>query len=256
MANDTVTLALEGDVSLPAFAEAVQRFSGLVDALSRDVAGHPELRWVVSELEAGSALATARGVGEPAAVESVADAYLEVGQALERGVEPAFAGSVRDEAFALMSVMDHEIEAIRFETAKADATVRRIERPAEETAPTGPPAAVSAAYGGVQGRVQTLTSRGGLRFTLYDTLFDRAVSCYLEEGMEDIMRDVWGRVAVVEGWVMRDRVTGRPQTVRRVRGVTVVHGATPDAYLAARGAVQPTPSSPAPEITIRRLRDA
>ena len=82
------------------------------------------------------------------------------------------------------------------------------------------------AYGGVTGRIQTLSSRGGLRFTLFDTLFDRAVSCYLAEGQEELMRDVWGRMAVVEGLVTRDRATGRPQVIRSVRGVTVVRGAT------------------------------
>lgn len=258
MVNDTVTLALEGDVSLPAFAEAVSRFSGLVAALSRDVVRHPELRWVVSELEAGSALAAARGIGEATAVESVANAYIEVGRALEEGLEPPFPGSVRDEARALVSLINADVEAIRFETAEAEATVRRIEGPVEEieTAEGGAVVVAVAAYGGVQGRVQTLSSRGGLRFTLYDTLFDRAVSCYLDEGQEDIMRDVWGRVAVVEGRVTRDRVTGRPQTVRRVRRVTVVHEASPDAYLDARGAVRPPPSSPDPEVTIRHLRDA
>jgi hypothetical protein len=258
MVNDTVTLALEGDVSLPVFAEAVSRFNRLVSALSRDVIRHPELRWVVSELEAGSALATARGIGEIAAVESVAKAYVDVGRALERGLEPPFAGSVRDEAGALASLIHGDVEAIRFETAEGEATVRRIENAAEELEiAEGHAVAIAAsAYGGVQGRIQTLSSRGGLRFTLYDTLFDRPVSCYLDEGQEDIMRDVWGRVAVVEGRVTRDRVTGRPKTVRRVRRVTVVHEAGPDAYLAASGAVRPVPSSPDPEVTIRHLRDA
>ncbi len=258
MVNDTVTLALEGDVSLPAFSEAVSRFSRLVAALSRDVVRHPELRWVVSELEAGSALATARGIGEVAAVESVAKAYVEVGRALERGLEPPFAGSVRDEAGALASLINGDVEVDPVRDCRRgghgppDREGRRGARDRQGHAV----AIAASAYGGVQGRIQTLSSRGGLRFTLYDTLFDRAVSCYLDEGQEDIMRDVWGRVAVVEGRVTRDRVTGRPKTVRRVRRVTVVHEAGPDAYLAASGAVRPVPSSPDPEVTIRHLRDA
>jgi len=110
------------------------------------------------------------------------------------------------------------------------------------------------AYGGVQGRVQTLTNRGGLRCTLYDTLFDRAVSCYLEQGHEDIMRDVWGRVAVVEGLVSRDQITGRPQVVRGVRNVTVVRQTRSDAWTSTRGILPPGPAEP--EVVIRALRDA
>jgi len=258
MADDTVTLNLQGEVSLAVFAKAVAHFSALVDALSRDVAGHPELRWVITELEAGSALATARGLGDVDAVESVTAAFIGVGNALERGIEPPYPTSIRHEALALASMIDGEVELIRFETARAEAIVQSSPRRAEEAAP-GIPTTLSAsrqAYGGVQGRVQTLFSRGGLRFTLFDTLFDRAVSCYLEEGQEDIMRDVWGRVAVVEGVVSRDQTSGRPQTVRNVRRVTVVRETTPDAYRATRGLLRPATGNPQPEVTIRALRDA
>ena len=103
------------------------------------------------------------------------------------------------------------------------------------------------AYGGVTGRIQTLSSQGGLRFTLFDTFFDRAVSCYLAEGQEELMRDVWGRMAVVEGLVTRDRATGRPQVIRSVRGVTVVRDAEPDAYLASRGVLRDATARRSPE---------
>ena len=112
------------------------------------------------------------------------------------------------------------------------------------------------AYGGVTGRIQTLSSRGGLRFTLFDTLFDRAVSCYLAEGQEELMRDVWGRMAVVEGLVTRDRVTGRPQVIRGVRRVAIVREADPDAYLASRGVLREGTARRSPEEAIRELRSA
>lgn len=51
------------------------------------------------------------------------------------------------------------------------------------------------AYSAIEGVVQTLTSRRGLRFTLFDSLHDQAVSCYLEDGQEELMRGVWGRRA-------------------------------------------------------------
>lgn len=254
--GDTVTLALQGEVTLDAFSRAVLHFSRLVDGLSADVAAPETLRWVITELEAGSAIMTARGVGDAAAAASVSTAYIGVGKALERGDPASLPERIRDEARALIAVIDGGVEAVRFETAEADATIRSLEEAFATSGALEAPAPQPVAYGGVTGRVHTLSSRGGLRFTLYDTLFDRAVSCYLDEGQEEIMRDVWGRMAVVEGLVTRDRVTGRPQVIRGVRGVTVVHEAEPDAYLRSRGVLQRDPAGGTPEDAIRELRSA
>jgi len=145
---------------------------------------------------------------------------------------------------------------VRFETAEADATIRSLEEAFAASGAPESPSPQPVAYGGVTGRVQTLSSRGGLRFTLYDVLFDRAVSCYLAEGQEEIMRDVWGRMAVVEGLVTRDRVTGRPQVVRGVRGVTVVREAVSDRYVDSRGILEASFAGRPPEEVIRKLRSA
>jgi hypothetical protein len=106
--------------------------------------------------------------------------------------------------------------------------------------------------------VQTLSSRGGLRFTLYDTLNDRAVSCYLAEDFDqEHMRDVWGRRAIIEGWVKRDATSGRPLTIRRVSNVVVRPETEPGgSYREARAAVPLSDSTLLPELVIRRLRDA
>ena len=254
--SDTVTLALQGEVTLYAFSRAALHFNRLVDALSADVARSEGLRWVITELEAGSAIMTARGVGDPVAAASVSTAYIGVGKALERGDASNLPERVRDEARAVVAVIESGVEAVRFETAEADATIRSLEEAFAASGAPESPSPQPVAYGGVTGRVQTLSSRGGLRFTLYDVLFDRAVSCYLAEGQEEIMLDVWGRMAVVEGLVTRDRVTGRPQVIRNVRGVTVVRDADPDAYLASRGILRRDPGDRPPEEAVRELRSA
>jgi len=96
--SDTVTLALQGEVTLDAFSRAALHFNRLVDALSADVAGSEGLRWVITELEAGSAIMTARGVGDPATAESVSTAYIDVGKALERGEPSSLPAKVQHEA--------------------------------------------------------------------------------------------------------------------------------------------------------------
>lgn len=251
MANDTVTLALHGEVSLQAFAEAVQRFDKLVKALARDT-GARKTKWQVIDLEVGSTLTTARGTGQDGQdaqerVEGVVRNFLRVGRALERHEPLDFSKQVRDEARQLTALLNGDVTAIRFETAEADATVRAVSA-------LVPPEQSFVTYGAVEGRVQTLTSRGGLRFTLYDLFHDRAVSCYLAPGYEDQMRDAWGRRAVVEGRVSRDGATGRPLAIRSVTNVAVLREVEPSAYRGVRG-ISPSGGLSA-EDAVRRIRDA
>jgi hypothetical protein len=255
--SDTVTLALQGTVSLSEFSTAVARFNALVAALAVEAKVEGVI-WQIDGLEYSSAITTARGVPEngtkPEEIDRVVRAYLEVGQALERGETIPYPPTVSKEAQDIANLLrGSAIEAIRFETAESEAIV-------QEPTVAVPVPAVSVereeAYGAVTGRIQTLSNRNSLRFTLYDLIRDRAVSCYLVAGRESIMRQVWGHVATVEGWVSRDPKTGRPLTVRRVSNVTVLAEVEPQGYINARGALPRKESDPLPEVLTRRLRDA
>ena len=252
--SDTVTLELQGSVSLKQFAEAVARFQGLISALSAE--SKLKVRWEVEHLVAGSATVTSRALPEngfvPERVEEVVSNYLEVGRALESHGTIPYPESVRKEARGIAEVLRTGVEAVRFETAESDATVREI----TPTTPSAPSASQPVrSYGGATGRVQTLTSRSELRFTLYDRLYNRAVSCYLGEGQEPTMREMWDKVATVEGLVTRDPLTGRPLTVRRVAKITPLAEGAPQDYMNARAVLPLAPDDPSPEEAIRRLRN-
>jgi hypothetical protein len=258
MADDTVTLALQGDVSLEAYADALSHFRNLVAALASE-AKAADVVWQIEDLEYSSAITTVRGVPtngtRPESIARVVRSYLEVGQALERRSTIPFHETVRTEAHAILTVLSNvSVEAVRFETAEADAIVR--EQPMLDPPRVPLPQRADPTYGAVTGRVQTLTSRTGLRFTVYDHIHDRAVSCYLVEGQESMMRQMWDRVATVEGIVTRDPLTGRPLTVRKISKVTPLAEAEPQTYQNARGALPHREGDPAPEDVIRRLRDA
>ncbi len=75
-----------------------------------------------------------------------------------------------------------------------------------------------------------------------------------EEGQEDIMREMWGKLAIVEGEIRRDR-NGRPIAVRHIHNMHEVPEGRRGNYLAARGVAPRKPGSPRPEEIIRRLRD-
>jgi hypothetical protein len=258
--SDTVTLALQGTVSLADFSDAVSRFHALIDALAADTRVE-DVEWKIDGLDYSSAITTARGVslngGDPDRIERVVHAYLEVGEALESGGTIPFKAPVQKEAQGLADLLrkSPEIEAVRFETAEAEAIIRGPQAELPPALQLVKATKQEASYGSVTGRVQTLSSRNSLRFVVYDHINDRAVSCYLVKGRESMMRQMWDRVATVEGWVSRDPETGRPLTVRRVSNVTPLTEVEPWEYQRARGVIPHNADDP-PETQIRRLRDA
>jgi hypothetical protein len=145
-------------------------------------------------------------------------------------------------------VDEDDIDEVRFETADEEAVIR-----APLPAPSNP-VVPSRDWGSVIGRVQTLQGRGQLRFTIYDLLRDRAVSCYLQAGQEEIMRGAWGRLVEVEGEVSRDPVTDAPLSVRKVTSVTQFPDPTAGTWRSARGVVL-SPGAPPAEDVIREIRD-
>ena len=252
MSNDSITLALYGEVQIEDFASAMDSFRRLIAALTRD-AGRQSVEWIITNLDAGIATVTVRGESPSLeTVEHIAQAYLTVGRALSEGELVPYHRKVRNSADKLIDLLDGRISSIRFETVEADVIIRSETAREYVSAP-----ALVTAYGAIEGVVQALNMRGGLRFTLYDTIFDKAVSCYLEEGRESIMRDAWGRRAIVEGTVARDSDTGRAVSVRQVSDVEIKRDPEPWSYRRARAVSPRRPDDELlPEDRIRRLRDA
>ncbi len=272
MPDNTVTLVLDGDVPLVEFAKAIANFNELVAALSAEV-GHSSLDWVIQDLSYSSALASALAIGPPQDIDSVIVAYGEVGTALETDAPIKYQEPVRTAAKKLISISDARIKVVRLQTAKTEAMVSIAPQPQPDVVgeaqalelkpgPVLVPASSMKifphqhAFGAVRGRIQTLTNRGGLRFTLYDLLYDKAVSCYFEEGKQELIRDMWGRMAIVEGLVSRDPQSGRPISIRRVGNITpVIEPQDSLDYRDALGAA-PSLSGLSPEEAIRKIRDA
>lgn len=251
MAANTVKFRLDGRVSLGLFADGIQHFRGLVDALTAELSREAAIEWEVEELEGGSAVTVIRGESEqPAGVERVCRAVVDVGKTIQRGGDLLYGDTVRSQARGVTAILNGRVTAITFETPEDEAII--YSRPPGEA----PPPPLLRSYGAVEGRVETLSRRGGLRFSLYDPLDDRAISCYLQEGLQDRMRDAWGHRAIVEGVVSRDPTTGRAINIRRVSNVIVYPDVPAGTYLRARGVVPIGPDGLSPEEAIRRVRDA
>jgi hypothetical protein len=253
MPKDTITLALSGDnLRLEAFAKAVSELFSLLDSLSREIGGREQITWVVQDLSGSSAIAVIRGItpSKPELVESIVAGYGTIGHALEVASAIPYPDRVAIHARAIADLLRNgsEIESIRFETPDQDSIIR------PQPTQTFQPSHLTVAFGAVEGNVQTLTNRGGLRFTLYDQLFDKAVSCYLRPGDEERMRNLWGKRVIIEGRVARDPISGRAVTIRDISEITpLVEGG---GYQRAKGALPFKPGQLSPEELIRRVRDA
>ena len=124
MAANTVTLVLDGEVTLSEFAKAITNFGELVKALSAE-SGAPSLDWIIQDLQVSSSLASVMAIGEEKAIEAVITSYENVGQALESNSEIPYSEPVRSAAKKIVSIEDYRrIPSVRFETAKREAIVR------------------------------------------------------------------------------------------------------------------------------------
>lgn len=258
MRKNTATIALNGDVSLDDFAIAVGAFSKLMKSLSGQVAKSAKVEWIVESLEISSAIATVRGVSttDPDdfdSIEDVIEAYERVGRAAQSRRTIPFGPNVRKPVSDLAALLNGQITSLRFETEEFDA---EIFSPSIRGAANTTESDVT--QGAAQGRVQSMSSRGGLRFTIYDSIDDHAISCYLSPGCEDQMRNAWGRLAIVEGLIRRNPITGLISTVRDIgpHGIVVLEESNPNGWREAVGCAPARTGSISAEDAIRRMRDA
>ena len=253
MAKDTITLALNGDVPLNLFVKAMSHLNNLVEALSDDIGVGDKVKWFIDDLQPGSAIVTMRGESDiDNDVERIVSAYGDLGQSLEMGMRPKYSKRVITEAMAITGILNGSVTSVRFETPDVDAMVAS---PTKVGLMAELKLVPRIALGAVRGQIETISRHKGLRFNLYDSTYNRAVACYLENDKEGIMREMWGKCAIVEGDITRDNL-GRPVAIRHIVNIREAQEAKRGSYLAARGAAPRKADAPKPEEVIRRLRDA
>lgn len=250
MSGDSVTFRLDGEVTISALADALSRFKLVLDELQRDHSA--TVTWVVAGLDYGSASATAQALAaddhSAALVPGMVDDYLASARRVSLGETDQGKPLLR--LVRNLAELADEANPLTLETDD-DEVVFSL-GPGSDTDPVPQPQDTKA-LGTVRGRVETLSHRRGLTFTVYALVDDRAVRCHLQAGDEQLMRDAWGRIADVSGLVTFDGVSGRPRNVRQVTSIEIVEDGDPMGFLDAQGVVGG--SEPA-EQSIRRIRDA
>lgn len=262
MAKDTATLILNGEVVLADYAKAINSFLSLIVALQSDYASGARIDWKIEELETGSTTTTVRGIVETEtdipAVEQVVTAYEGVGESVVRGDISAYSSNVQSAVNELINISNGRIPSLRFETVDTDWEISRAALQTES-----PVEALSGrdftcdleAHGAVKGRIQSLSREKRHRFTLYELNTHQPVRCFLTPDYEEIMREAWGKLAIVEGIVRRNPETGLPTSVRQVKALKILPEEAPGAWREALGCAPDYTGGVPPAEAVRRLRD-
>lgn len=247
MPGKTLTFELGGEVKIDDLENGVARFRRLVSALAAGVA----VTWIVEDLNIGSATITIRPESsDDVGVERILKDYANVGYSLAEGEPLQYVQGNVTKAAHEIALLAETHEYIRFETPYTDYTIY-----GNGTTPKKPDSRRTS-IGAVTGTVQTLSNRARLRFSLYDTIHDKSVSCYLNSGQEEQMREAWGRRTRVTGTVSREADSGRPISIRDILKIELLEDVAPGSYKLAKGAVPWQPGDMPPEEAVRRVRDS
>lgn len=251
MANNKITLKLEGTVPLDLFNKAVAHFASLVAHLTQDIVGVNGVEWTVTELDTGSAFIEVTGV-EPQEAEKVATGWGVIGRALERGEAIPYSQPIVEDAIGITSVLNGKITGASFGDAidikgvvnKPIVYEQQIKREIRD-------------FGVIEGVIRTISDTNGLVVGLYDEVFERRIVCYLGTSAEreEQAREVWRKRVRITGMIRRNPLTGSVIDIRDVSSIEIAEPKIEGALLRGQGVLRWEEGDEAPEVMIRRLRD-
>lgn len=250
--NDTLTLSLFGNIPLRLFTDAIRQFDLLVKELTEEAAGaDAAIQWDVSHLRSGSATIQVRGLSDDFdAVERAVRGYDAIGEALKRQEPVPFSNAVQRPAYALTRLLNGQITSLALSTdvERVYTIDRRVSKEQVERSTRW-----LSAWGVLYGEVGAIAKRPRMQFTLYDSLFDKAVACHLTTESEQLAREIWGKRVAVTGNIVRSVDDGRPIRVNKIVNVEV-EDRPPGDFRIARGVIPWQYGDELPEVTIRRWR--
>lgn len=249
MSNSSITLRLEGESSIDEFAKSMTSLAQLLDAMRVEIAGSSSVTWLVDDLSTGSAIATLRPLTDtPEQADRVAQGVLAVGRALSDHAPIPYGPAVQRAASGLSSVLNGYVTSLTLTVGSHSASVHsRV--PVMESLSVR-------SFGSVRGSLETLRARRGLKFTLFDELYDGAIECTISDEQRDIVREMWGLRVIVAGTVFRDRISGRPTRIDPVTAIEPIPDVDENAFLNAPGVLSEIDPSLESHALVRRLRDA
>lgn len=216
--QDSLSLRLKGDLPIEKFEKAVGAFFALIKEVTKTALHDDQrIRWTVS-VRAGSAIVSAIPHYKPDVADQAAQILRIIPEgikAMERGTEEMPVGFTREAVKSVRTLASvrglkgSDVTSIDVGSGKERSIVTAKSFATAESLVGGQ----RQSYGSIEGKMQTITERGGFRFVVYDSLFDRKVDCFIdEELMEKAVANFRKRVRV-SGLVQFDRF-GDPVSIK------------------------------------------
>jgi len=228
----TLGIELSGEITLDLFAAAIQEFNELLTQLTQEVSGTEGFEWQIDEQRKGNSFIQVRALSEDTVlVDRTIRAFDEIAESLAHGQLIGFSPNVVEHAYALTGLINGQIKSISFLTGFNTFTVAEHQdlKTVEQQTKS------HIAWGTVKGYVAAISGRTNLQMTLYDSLFDKAVACFLPEKFLAKAGEWWHKDVIVTGRVYRDIETGRPIRIRDVITVETLNPQGIEAFAAVRG---------------------
>ena len=248
--EDTIALAIKGEIDLDTFWAAVDRLRRLAKSLASDLVPDSKVVWNLADLEYGSAVVSLRPVSATTVpTRRLILAYRDIGEAIAADRPLRYSESVRSAAQSLTEVCDRRgVEAVQFVSHGRKTRVKKLR---DHTASKVKP---FVSIGEVTGVVESVSRREELSLSLVDDVYKSRVTVHLTQEQAGLARQVWDKHVTVTGAITESPGTGRPTDVRRITSIEPVRTYEPDAWRAARGVFPWKPGDPPAEEQIREIR--
>ena len=202
-----VILDLSGNkITSDRFKKAVDSFLEIIEDVSKElVADRDTIQWIIS-VEKGSALVAARPESISGNKDFEVSSITAINEGLaklERGISKQpryFTQKTLRAVRHLAEVIDPEGEYVDKVRIRCNGSPISISTRSLATVDS----LLAVAYesiGSVEGRIETVTERGGLKFNVYDTLTDKAIRCFVGEELLKQVLDSFGKRVSVSGLV-------------------------------------------------------
>ena len=220
MITKSYTIQLDGTVTLDRFASAIDAWRTALVDISKEVGQQHVLGIYIEDLVAGSALVTSSVTfdAEESAIQFTSR-FTKVGSRARGENVVDFPRSLEKASSLLRSVAAIDPAGLTLASEVADILIIPLDDPLTRLIDIGAPNVTSPSvetYGAIRGKLQSVSSRSGLKVVLYDELFDKAVRCSLTKEQHETVRELWDKHVIVEGLVRRDRITGRPLSISNI----------------------------------------
>jgi hypothetical protein len=147
-------------------------------------------------------------------------------------------------------------EGFVIRTPSADFLIRETHKPSEALAVPEVGLHSTETIGVILGKLESISSRQGVKAVIYDDVFDKAVRLQLDESWHDRIQELWSRNVMAAGTIRRDPPTGRPLSVRDLRSIDPVEVSEDRwAWKQARGVLKNMAPGIKSEDLIRRAWD-